>query len=195
MGLLALVAIALYPWVGYVAFLAYKRGEGWLGNTITLVIAYFGALSVAFAVGLSSDPSLKFPLIYRIPLLFAGSFLIGLRWAIAATPPLPRVVITKQPGGVMEGLPTSTEGHLVVHSDGFWHLFEDNGELLSLPDAQVLDIRVLRKADRSPAKEEGKQTVTRRPWRALIPWRALLIAAVVLGPGFIWGVLRLFSFT
>jgi hypothetical protein len=95
----------------------------------------------------------------------------------------------------MEGLPTSTEGHLVVHSDGFWHLFEDNGELLSLPDAQVLDVRVTRKADRSPAKEEGKQTVTRRPWRALIPWRALLIAAVVLGPGFIWGVLRLFGFT
>jgi hypothetical protein len=71
-----------------------------------------------------------FPL--AILLIFVGSFLFGLLPATAAAPPLPKVEITKRDKG--EAVPDPLKGYLVAHSDGFWHLFNEKNQLLSIPD-------------------------------------------------------------
>jgi hypothetical protein len=88
--------------------------------------------------------------------VIAGSFLMGVPIALVADPPLPKVEITKQPGatGEVHSYPTEVEGYLVTHSDGFWHLFDGNNKFLSIPDAQVLQVRTL---GRQPHPEAEQQ--------------------------------------
>jgi hypothetical protein len=86
------------------------------------------------------------PLAYQILVFFAGSFLVGLPGAIKRTPPLPEVEITEQPGGdTTKGNASPTRGYLVAHSDGFWHLFDQNKALLSIPDERVLQVSAARR--------------------------------------------------
>jgi hypothetical protein len=62
-------------------------------------------------------------------------------------PPLLRVKIHTQsldkPGAAPANL---LESHLVAHGDGFWHVFDEHNELLSIPDTQVLAVRTVEKA-------------------------------------------------
>jgi hypothetical protein len=86
------------------------------------------------------------PLAYKIPAIFAGSFLVGLPDAIRRTPPLPEVEITEQPrGDTTKGNASPTRGYLVAHRDGFWHLFDQNNALLSIPDERVLQVSAVRR--------------------------------------------------
>jgi hypothetical protein len=82
-------------------------------------------------------------------LLLVGSFLMGLVPAIAASPPLPKVRVTKHPDDTLaEGAPDPMEGWLVAHNDGFWHLFvfaNEQHELLAVPDNDVAAVRILEK--------------------------------------------------
>jgi hypothetical protein len=91
-----------------------------------------------------------------IMLLFVGNFLLGIPAAVAAKPPLPRVRITKRSEVAPLQLPDPLEGLLVTHSDGFWHLFDENNELLSVPDDKVLVVRMgpEEAASKKAAREE-----------------------------------------
>ncbi len=79
-------------------------------------------------------------------LLFVGGFFVGLPIAAGVSPPLPWVKIAKHPpeDAKKGGIP-SVRGYLVSHSDGFWHLFDKNNQLLSIPDEQILDVRIVGK--------------------------------------------------
>jgi len=103
------------------------------------------------------------PLIYKIPLLFAGTFLIGVPRAIVADSPLPQVEITKQVGTTMESSSSLTEvaGHLLAHSDGFWHIFDKNNDLLSIPDDQVSSVRIVSKTDTPHIRESRRERILR----------------------------------
>src|SRR5215207_8819158 len=120
--------------------------------TVTLTAAGLGITELVFYIGTKN-------VLYETLLLFAGSFLIGVPWAILREPPLPRVRVMKHVG-LIEGensSPTEVQGHLVNHSDGFWHLFDDNStELLSIPDAQVLEVRILGREQQHLAERPRK---------------------------------------
>lgn len=50
--------------------------------------------------------------------------------------------------------PTSLDGYLVGHSDGYWHFFvERESSLLSIPDERVAEARTIGKAETSPTVE------------------------------------------
>jgi MFS family permease len=96
------------------------------------------------------------PILMGIILLFVGGFLVGVPAATRVSPPLPRVQITKHPPeGRREVIPPPLQGHLVSHSDGFWHLFDVNNALLSIPDDQVLAVRIMEDAQPPPVEEEA----------------------------------------
>ena len=80
-------------------------------------------------------------------MLFFGGFLIGASPASRASPPLPRVTIaTTSPEDRKSRKLPRLHGHLVAHSDGFWHLIveaERKHQLLSVPDGSVLEVRML----------------------------------------------------
>jgi len=103
------------------------------------------------------------PYIVRgIVFFLIGSFFLGLPLAIWTSLPLAKVKVTKQTESKIQGDPHPLEGWLVAHSDGFWHLFVVAGEqkeqkeqlhayeqcqLLSIPDATVLEMRMLAEED------------------------------------------------
>jgi hypothetical protein len=60
---------------------------------------------------------------------------------VAAEPPLPKVEITRRDRG--EEALNPPKGYLVAHSDGFWHLFNEKNQLLSIPDDEVSSVRVI----------------------------------------------------
>jgi len=49
------------------------------------------------------------------------------------TPALPAVQITAN---------TSVEGELLTHVDGFWHVFDEQGTLVAIPDDDVSEVRI-----------------------------------------------------
>ena len=53
--------------------------------------------------------------------------------AAAEDPPLPEIRV--------DGT-SKTEGYLLVHSDGFWYLFDKEGDLLAIPDSEVKTVRI-----------------------------------------------------
>jgi hypothetical protein len=95
-------------------------------------------------------------------LLFAGRFLVGLPVALLASPPLPRAKIIQNTaedrGGCIAS--SSIEGHLVAHSDGFWHHFVgaegQQHELQAIPDSEVLAVRMLGDVETLMPEEERK---------------------------------------
>ena len=127
----------------------YERKRGWIGITISWILAWAGAgnISLLFLAG-------NIPLVSNIFYIFAASFLIGLPMAIGTYPPLPKVAITKQAGATTDEDLNPTKGHLVAHSDGFWYLFDQHNDLLSIPDDQVLAVRTSRKAHMPPVGTE-----------------------------------------
>jgi hypothetical protein len=82
--------------------------------------------------------------IVNVLLLLIGGFFYGLPLAISASPPLPEVKVhfIKQEDDNEEENSNPLKGHLLAHADGFWHLFDGKNVLRSIPDAQVLDIRM-----------------------------------------------------
>jgi hypothetical protein len=78
-----------------------------------------------------------------VMLIFFGGFAIGIPSAIVFKPPLPRVKLEiSGESAATNDNSTPSEGWLVAHSDGFWHLIlEESGELQSIPDGQVLLVR------------------------------------------------------
>jgi hypothetical protein len=85
---------------------------------------------------------------FGILLLFVGSFIVGVPVATLISPPLPLVKITPPEAARAGMLPPPIEGHLVAHSNGFWHLFDKNNELLSIPDDRVSSVRIASKTER-----------------------------------------------
>jgi hypothetical protein len=78
-----------------------------------------------------------------IMVVFVGAFIVGLPLAVTADPPLLEVRIDMQAeGSTTEGVGESLKGRLVAHSDGFWHLFDDNAILLSIPDDRVISVQI-----------------------------------------------------
>jgi hypothetical protein len=85
-----------------------------------------------------------------------GTFIISLPTATSAIPPLPKVQVIKQPADALEGIRNPVEGWLIAHSDGFWHLFvvvEKQPEFLSVPDDQVLAVRIPRESTQLPVED------------------------------------------
>jgi hypothetical protein len=107
------------------------------------------------------------PLFVSILLAVVGGFAIGLGPAILAVPPLPYVSIAKRSEVLTKGDARASEGHLVAHVNGFWHLFNEDSELLSIPDDQVSEARTIGKAPIPPAEDEKRTgAARRRPRRA-----------------------------
>jgi hypothetical protein len=116
-----------------------------------MLLLVFGQLSSAIQPGSGIPPDLEnvAALVRAIVFSFVASFVAQLRPATTAAPPLPTVRITRQDTEPEEE--TIIEGALVAHSDGFWHLFNEHSELLSIPDEKVLEARTGGKALTSPA--------------------------------------------
>jgi hypothetical protein len=107
------------------------------------VVSVGGGILGGAAAGLANQITVSFSGSFPwIMLTFAGAFVVGLPIAVAADAPLPDVTITKQIDGAPEGVSESLEGRLVAHSDGFWHLFDENDILLSIPDDRVLEVQM-----------------------------------------------------
>lgn len=74
---------------------------------------------------------------YWFVVFFITNIALILGAAILATlfvePPLPTVEITAT---------GETRGTLLAHTDGFWYVFDQDGELISIPDAQVEVVRI-----------------------------------------------------
>jgi hypothetical protein len=116
-------------------------------------------------------PSEGGPYVFRGILVFLiSSFFFGMPFALWASLPLPRVKVTKQPEGKIEGAPHPLEGWLVAHSDGFWHLLVvakkqkeqlhpyEQREFLSIPDANVLEVRMLAEEDTATSTTRNEDT-------------------------------------
>jgi hypothetical protein len=128
-----------------------ERLLGGVGAFAGATVIYFGAngltnnrlLSHLELPGLLSAFLRESHWLVSVLLLILGGFLLGLTPAIAAAPQLPAAKITKQDGG--EEGPHPPKRYLVAHSDGYWHLFDENNDLLSIPDDQVSSVRIVRK--------------------------------------------------
>jgi len=116
--------------------------QPWRAVVISRLLRTIGIVMLQVLLVIMASPE-AIPLTYIISGLLIGSFLVGVPPAIEAKPPLPKVEITKQAASTTEenSNPTEVEGHLVTHSDGFWHLFDNHNELLSIPDDLVLEVR------------------------------------------------------
>ena len=66
-----------------------------------------------------------------------GAFFVAIPAADRIDYPLPMVMLIK----AGEATP-NTVGWLVAHSDGYWHLFDSQKILLSVPDESVIEARV-----------------------------------------------------
>jgi len=111
-----------------------------------------------------------------IILLFIGAALCGVPAALTFDPPLPHIKIHTQSLDKVGAAPANLlEGHLVAHSDGFWHVFDEHNELLSIPDTQVLAVRTVEKAGVASAEDTKpmleKERGSRRWWRWWKFWR------------------------
>jgi hypothetical protein len=72
-----------------------------------------------------------------IAILFTIGFLQAATFAaIASEPPVPKVELIRNEE-------TNVEGDLLAHTEGFWYVLEPNGEILSIPDDEVHEARVL----------------------------------------------------
>ena len=145
------------------------RPLGWLMRLVVFAVPQIGNIllisaGVLFSEALGGD--LSGPLDdWIIPvqneflvggvLLFVGAFFIGVPLAATIDPPFPRVRIANRNGGdISELLPGLRETQLIAHSDGFWHLFDDKDkELVSIPDDQMLAVRIPPKEEDSGARK------------------------------------------
>jgi hypothetical protein len=157
-GILLVVAF-VDIFIRYPAQVARTWGEPFLKTLVTLsagtLVLALGAVIMTLAASVIIQEATLTDLPFFLPaiadaigdnrvigilLLFVGSFIVGLPMAARAIPPLPWVKISKNPpGDALE------EGRLVTHSDGFWHLFDKNNDLLSIPDERVSEIRIVKK--------------------------------------------------
>jgi hypothetical protein len=78
---------------------------------------------------------------HAVLFLFLISFFIALPAAMVADPPLPTVEITTQSDDSND---VTVTGHLVAHTDGVWHFFDEENTLISLRDDKVDVARVRR---------------------------------------------------
>ena len=118
-----------------------------LGRTGRLLTLYFGTQVISSGI---ISVAITDTFVIGGVLVFFGGFIVGVPAAIAVDPPLPRVRITGQPGTNIEGVSNPINGHLVTHSDGFWYFFDENDELLSIPDDKVLVARIVREEALTP---------------------------------------------
>jgi hypothetical protein len=169
--------------IGIASFRAGSRAGqlSLIGATLGGIGATAGTVLIVFSVSPPTNYNFREPFelplflresssYVRILLLILGSFLLGLAPAIAAASPLPQVKITKRDEGEEVPAPPKRyqqdeeeneeengsdlpKRYLVAHSDGHWHYFDENRDLLSIPDDQVASVRIVRKADTPPAKE------------------------------------------
>jgi hypothetical protein len=167
-----------------------SKGAGW-GWMLMMGPIYTGAIVIQLAGGMMLKPGqslllLSHPLLpsfvadiarqnlllTTIITLYFGGFLVGIPAAISVRPPLPWAKIAKRPpeGSGQRTLPP-LEGHLVAHSDGFWHLFvgtEEQHELLSVPDSEALSVYTLGElqtttmAETAPEEHEKPDEENRR---------------------------------
>jgi hypothetical protein len=157
MILVTLVTQAIYPnavvyttgiivlLFGYYSWTRLSGGWRILGNIVVLC----GTLIIGGAIdGIGSSSTLS-----SIIVIFVGAFIVGLPLAVIADPPLLEVRIDKQAEGSTEGVGESLRGRLVAHSGGFWHLFDENDMLLSIPDARVLSVQIPGREDTVPTVE------------------------------------------
>jgi hypothetical protein len=126
---------------------------------IVAMVGAWWAMSVAAQIiGEAISKAQESPLptsyiVLGITLLVLGGFLVGLPAALTVEPPLPHVEITRK------NKQSVARGRLVSHSEGFWHLFVGSNsdkalglrnmsyEFLSIPDAEVSVVRIIRAAD------------------------------------------------
>lgn len=114
--------------------------------------------------------------------LFVGGFIVGLPSALLKKPPLPRIQLTKKPGGstTARELPDSITCNLVTHSsDGLWHVFDDTCQLWAIPDDEVLLARIPGVPTTTPAAQRHPVGVEGHPAgegkMGLLPFGALLV--------------------
>lgn len=95
-------------------------------------------------------------------LFIAGGFLVGISAAATVDHPLPLAKIVTVPTSEPRGIPApNREGYLVTHADGFWYFFdEDHQRLLSIPDAQVSEVRLVGEAEPSRAEHASTKSTT-----------------------------------
>jgi hypothetical protein len=134
----------------------------WPGNALIV----FGIWIMAFGIsalldGRSSNLMLPLDIAHyvmgsslvfeSIMVVFVGAFIVGLPLAVTAHPPLLEVRIDMQAeGSATEGAGTSLKGRLVSHGDGFWHLFDKDAILLSIPDDRVISVQI-------PGRPHGRE--------------------------------------
>jgi hypothetical protein len=95
------------------------------------------------------------PVVRRAAGIIAMAFFLGLAIIVLVQePPLPTVIVTKESSARGEQ-PVEQEGLLLAHTEGFWHILNNQGELLVLSDKGVKTAKIVRNRQRrksSPAR-------------------------------------------
>ena len=123
---LEIAAWALYFLGLVVLVVVYRVREGNWG---------FRMLGSDYEKGLVFSSTWWKKLLPYVPQLFLVVVLYSFPAAAAQDPPLPEIRV--------DGT-SNTEGYLLVHSDGFWYLFDKEGDLLAIPDSEVKTVRIAR---------------------------------------------------
>lgn len=82
-----------------------------------------------FIGGLSHERYWWVPWTVFITVLYAGSAVN----IVSRAPPLPPVEIRTT---------TETQGNLLAHTEGFWYVFNSEGDLIAIPDDEVKSVRI-----------------------------------------------------
>lgn len=105
-----------------------------IGGGMSLAGAYLASMGLP----LNSDDPVKWDNItVGFLIILVALFFIAIPAADRIEHPLPRVTLIN----AGEATP-NTVGWLVAHSDGYWHLFDSQHVLLSIPDERVVEARV-----------------------------------------------------
>jgi hypothetical protein len=131
-------------------------------------VALIGAGAGGLALALIGESSLELKAFFVswgvftwIIIEFVGAFLIGLPEAVSADAPLLDVRIDKRAEDSTDGVGESLKGRLVAHSDGFWHFFDENNTLLSIPDDKVSRVQIPGQEDGGSLKSEPREVASR----------------------------------
>jgi hypothetical protein len=96
-----------------------------------------GGMDFPRGAALPRVTNLKY-LVVAVLLLFADLFFLGVVTAAYKDPPLPSVEIHGS---------KKVEGALLAHTDRFWYVIDEDGQLVGTPDTHVTSVHVLPKSD------------------------------------------------
>jgi hypothetical protein len=73
---------------------------------------------------------------------FIGAFFMAVPLSKKVEAPLPAMVFTDKGEPEHSGAPVPVSGRLIAHADGYWHFFDSQRGLVSIPDDRVAEVKI-----------------------------------------------------